>query len=110
MAYLLRLFLVCCLWFVGMTLLLNSPSLAGSSLNSSDVFKIAVESLEGGNYQQALQDLTTVINFQDDLKGVAYSDRCLANLQLHRILIWVVLPINSIKLKLRSLILIKLLN
>ncbi|VEP14380.1 TPR repeat-containing protein [Hyella patelloides LEGE 07179] len=83
MAYLLRLLLVCSLSIVGMTFFPNSSSLAVSQLDSTDAFSSALERVNQGDYEKALQDFTAVIDFQDDLRGVAYSDRCLVNLQLH---------------------------
>ncbi len=60
----------------------NTSVLAGSLQNNLDVFNKGLNNLRQHNYQQALVDLTQVIEAQDNLVGAAYSDRCLVNLQL----------------------------
>lgn len=82
MVCLLRLLLVVWFWVTGMSFWLDNSCLAVSSLNSLNVFNSALQSLNQGDYQRAWQDLTTVINIQDDLSDSAYHARCVANLQL----------------------------
>ncbi|MGF1542379.1 MAG: tetratricopeptide repeat protein [Pleurocapsa sp.] len=60
----------------------NHSVIAASSPNISDVFHNGIHNLHQQNYQSALVDFTQVIESQDKLVGAAYSNRCLANLQL----------------------------
>lgn len=52
-----------------------------SQMAASDFFKLGVEKMLRGNYQEAIPDFTQAIQLKNDF-AAAYSNRCLANLQL----------------------------
>ncbi|QMS86526.1 tetratricopeptide repeat protein (plasmid) [Nostoc edaphicum CCNP1411] len=66
-------------------LFLTSPaySLAASDakIPEGDLFKLGIEKMRHGSYPEAIQDFTEVIKLKKDF-AVAYSNRCLAYLQL----------------------------
>jgi tetratricopeptide (TPR) repeat protein len=48
---------------------------------ASDLLKLGTDKIQRGNYQEAIQDLTEAIQLESNF-AAAYSDRCLAYLQL----------------------------
>ncbi len=63
-------------------LCLTSPICAASLDNTSNIFEWALDRFRQQDYRQALVGFTQVIDRQDNLVGVAYSNRCLVYLQL----------------------------
>ncbi|MDJ0510867.1 MAG: tetratricopeptide repeat protein [Crocosphaera sp.] len=59
----------------------SSPTSSKLSINSQ--FAQGISSLNEENYQQAISNFTEVINNKNDLMDAAYSNRCLAHLQLN---------------------------
>ncbi|MDJ0650906.1 MAG: tetratricopeptide repeat protein [Xenococcaceae cyanobacterium MO_188.B19] len=81
MAILQRVFLVS--WFLILSIFYwNHAVFAACLPNIADVFNTGINNIRQQNYQQAVIDFTQVIDRQEDLVGAAYSNRCLANLQL----------------------------
>lgn len=75
-------FLTCLSLTISIVLWFNSPVLAASSKDATDIFNSGLDHVRQQNYQQALIDFTEVINLQENLVGAAYSDRCLVNIYL----------------------------
>lgn len=59
----------------------NLLVLANTQIKASDFLKLGVNQMLGGNYQAAIENLNVAIQMQSDFSA-AYSDRCLAYLQL----------------------------
>ncbi|MBD2570971.1 tetratricopeptide repeat protein [Anabaena lutea] len=59
----------------------NSLLLANTQIPARDFLKLGVNQMQQGNYQSAIENLTLAIQMQSNLSA-AYSDRCLAYLQL----------------------------
>ena len=68
-----------CLW-------INPQIISISEHNTSSFFDSALGYIRQQNYPQALVYFTKVIENDDDFAGAAYSNRCLANLQLQHYL------------------------
>ncbi|MBH8576641.1 tetratricopeptide repeat protein [Nostocaceae cyanobacterium CENA369] len=58
-----------------------SLSTSDIGISEDDLFKLGIEKIQHGNYPEAIQDFTEVINLKHDFSS-AYSNRCLAYLQL----------------------------
>ncbi|ACK64897.1 Tetratricopeptide TPR_2 repeat protein [Rippkaea orientalis PCC 8801] len=54
-----------------------------ANVKDSELFDQGIEHIENNDYEQALSDLTQVINLGSALTPSAYSNRCLVNLQLN---------------------------
>ncbi|WP_041233084.1 hypothetical protein [Cylindrospermum stagnale] len=59
----------------------NSSPLANTQITESDFFQLGVDNMQRGNYLQAIENLNLAIQMRKDFTA-AYSDRCLAYLQL----------------------------
>ncbi len=78
---------ICCICVV-LFFCLEQPIKAVSKITpvseSSKLLAQGIENIKNHDYQQALDNLTQVINLDNTLGAVAYSNRCLVNLQLSR--------------------------
>lgn len=79
MAFIKRLLISSCLIAV---FLYSHPALAESLSSTSDIFDTGIENLRTGDYQSAIAFFTDVIERKDSMLGIAYSNRCLAYLQI----------------------------
>ncbi|WP_371418163.1 tetratricopeptide repeat protein [Anabaena sp. UHCC 0253] len=59
----------------------NSSLLAETQITASDLFKLGVNQMHQKSYQKAIENFSLAIQMQSDF-SVAYSDRCLAYLQI----------------------------
>lgn len=59
----------------------NSSPLANTQITARDFFQLGVDNMQRGNYLQAIENLNLAIQMRKDFTA-AYSDRCLAYLQL----------------------------
>jgi tetratricopeptide (TPR) repeat protein len=59
----------------------NSLLLADTQITASDFFKLGVNQMHQKSYQKAIENFSLAIQMQSDF-SVAYSDRCLAYLQI----------------------------
>ncbi len=83
MTYFWRVFLSVIFAFIfsfGTTAAHSSP-ISNAEITGNEFFKLGVDNILHSNYQQAIENLTQAIQLQSHL-GKAYSDRCLAYLQL----------------------------
>jgi tetratricopeptide (TPR) repeat protein len=78
-----RLFLsaIAVLTFTCCTNAANALPISDSQTTAQEFFQLGVDEIHRSNYQQAIADLNQAIQLQSDF-GQAYSDRCLAYLQL----------------------------
>jgi len=84
MAILLRIFLASWI-FILSNFWFTRPALAVSSQNTGKIiFDLGVQNLLQQNYQEALLDFNQVIGEENNLTGIAYSNRCLTKLQLRQ--------------------------
>lgn len=58
-----------------------SSTTPSTQMTASDFFKLGVEKMLRGNYQEAIPDFTQAIQLKSDF-AAAYSNRCLADLQV----------------------------
>lgn len=77
-----KLFLNSSTFIVIFALWINSLVMTVKDENTSAIFNSALDYVRQENYPQALVYFTKVIERNDSLAGAAYSNRCLANLQL----------------------------
>ncbi|MBW4672561.1 MAG: tetratricopeptide repeat protein [Desmonostoc geniculatum HA4340-LM1] len=54
---------------------------ASTEITAGDFFKLGIEEMQHGSYTEAIEDFTEAIKLRNDF-GSAYSDRCLAYLEL----------------------------
>ena len=59
----------------------NSSLLADTQITASDFFKLGVKEIQKGSYQAAIDNFSLAIQIQSDFSA-AYSDRCLAYIQI----------------------------
>ncbi|MEH2161382.1 MAG: tetratricopeptide repeat protein [Nostoc sp.] len=64
-----------------LTLSAHSAPLSITQITASDFLELGVDKMRGGNYQEAIENFNQAIEVEKDF-AVAYSDRCLAHLQL----------------------------
>lgn len=64
-----------------LTSLINSSAIASTQITADDFFQMGVKSMLYDNYQEAIKDFTQAIGLKNDF-APAYSNRCLAYLQL----------------------------
>jgi tetratricopeptide (TPR) repeat protein len=57
------------------------PSTISHPMSGGDFFKLGLQNILQGNYQQAIQDMTQAIQLKSNF-AAAYSNRCLAELQI----------------------------
>lgn len=69
------------LFFVPPTAQAQAVNLTNRPIDATDFFKLGVEDAKSGNYQKAFENFTQVIQLNDNF-AMAYSNRCLVNLQL----------------------------
>ncbi|MBD2358841.1 tetratricopeptide repeat protein [Tolypothrix sp. FACHB-123] len=67
--------------FIFWTPAANATPISHAPTTASDFFQLGVNEIQQGNYQQAIADLNQAIKLESDFDQ-AYSDRCLAYLQL----------------------------
>ncbi|MEH1964875.1 tetratricopeptide repeat protein, partial [Nostoc sp.] len=58
-----------------------SLSTSDTQIAEGELFKLGIEKMQHGSYPEAIQDFTEVIKLKNDFSS-AYSNRCLAYLQL----------------------------
>ncbi|MUG94502.1 tetratricopeptide repeat protein [Scytonema sp. UIC 10036] len=59
----------------------HSSPVLNAQITASDFFRLGVEKMQHGNYQAAVEDFTQAIGQKKDFVA-AYSNRCLANIQI----------------------------
>ena len=83
MSYLWRLFLsvVIALPLTFLTLPAHSAPISITQITGADFLELGIDKMRQGNYQEAIENFNQAIDVEKDF-AVAYSDRCLAYLQL----------------------------
>ena len=62
----------------------HSTPVSNHQTSAGELFKVGVENMRRGHYQEAIQDFTHTIQQRSDF-AAAYSNRCLAYVQIQRL-------------------------